>query len=179
MLLSQSTMTSVTHHETPCPDASYGPNTTPWAYASHVPSVTFSETSLVRTMGDSVHEDKSVTTKTDDGPNTYSNFLGEVIEAYWNGATDQTALVKAFTQDEVNYVNELAHYLIRDIDDLIATVEILEPNTYFAIYYKSYRFQGAHLAKLRALRTLLSLCELDERFIELEQCFSQLSLTDP
>ena len=133
----------------------------------------------MRTMGDSAHEDKSVATKTDDGPNTYSNFLGEVIEAYWNGATDQTALVEAFTRNEVNYVNELAHYLIRDIDDLIGTLETLEPETFFAIYYKSYRFQGVHLAKLRALRTLLSLCELEERFHELEQCFTQLSVTDP
>jgi hypothetical protein len=172
-------MTSLTLHEMPYPDASHGPNTTPWAYASHVPLVTFSETSLVRTMGDPAHEDKSVTTKTDDGPNTYSNFLGEVIEAYWNGATDQTALVEAFTRNEVNYVNELAHYLVRDIDGLIGTLETLEPETFFAIYYKSYRFQGAHLAKFRALRTLLSLCELEERFLELEQCFRHLSVTDP
>ena len=94
-------------------------------------------------------------------------------------ATDQTALVEAFTRNEVNYVNELAHYLVRDIDGLIGTLETLEPETFFAIYYKSYRFQGAHLAKFRALRTLLSLCELEERFLELEQCFRHLSVTDP
>ena len=160
MLLNQSTMSPLTSHETPCP-------TTPWAYARDVRLVTFSETSLVRTLGDPAHEDKSVTTKTEDGPNTYSNFLGEVIEAYWNGATDQTALVKAFTKNEVNYVNELSPYLVRDIDSLIGTLETLEPGTFFAIYYKSYRFQGAHLAKFRELRTILTICELEQRFREL------------
>lgn len=97
--------------------------------------------------------------KENDGPNEYSIFKGRILSGFiLKQYTDAAGLIRLYGQETLFALGE---YLERDID---RTISHISENQVSASYYMDYRFTRDHIPRLKLLKCIIHLINLDARF---------------
>jgi hypothetical protein len=135
---------------------------TPFALCAR-PSVSFGPTSYEKTFSENIVSDEAeIATKTMDGPNAYTRFFAELVEAYIKELHRSPARVRSYLGDES--IKAMGDTIRMSLDGVI---DLIRPTLGYSLIYGGGRLNVAHLEKLKGLRDVIRIAQLEIRFSEL------------
>ena len=127
------------------------------------PSVSFGPTSYEKTFSENiVSEEVEIVTKKADGPNQYSRFFSELVDAYITRLHRDPLLVHGYLGDEA--IKVLGDTIRMSLDGII---ELITETSKYSLIYGCGRLNIDHLDKLVGLRDVIRIAQLEIRCSEL------------
>jgi hypothetical protein len=128
------------------------------------PTVSFGSTSYEKTFSENiVSGEEEIVTKKGDGPNQYSRVLSKLVEAYLGTLHTTPQFVHDYLGDDVA-IKVLGDMIRMSLDGII---DIITETSKYTLIYGCGRLNVTHLEKLRVLRDVIRIAQLEIRCSEL------------